>query len=158
MKPVSWKKTTAFEGPEQSPGFLLWQVSSLWRRQIEAALSPLGLTHPQFVILASLGWLTRGGKTVSQAELARYAKTDIAMTSQILRGLEKKGFLERKPNPSDERAKRLQLTAKGVDLVEKAVPAVEEADRSFFQVLGSASSDLVALFQILSAFQKPRML
>lgn len=147
MKPVSWKKTTEFEGPEQSPGFLLWQVSSLWRRQIEAALSPLGLTHPQFVLLASLGWMTRGGKTVSQVELARYAKTDIAMTSQILRTLEKKGFLERKSSPSDERAKIPCLTPKGVALVEKAVPAVEEADRSFFKILGSASSDLVALFQ-----------
>ena len=39
MKEVAWGKTTRFDGPEESPGFLLWQVSIQWRRQIESALA-----------------------------------------------------------------------------------------------------------------------
>ena len=26
MKDIAWKKISHFEGPEQSPGFLLWQL------------------------------------------------------------------------------------------------------------------------------------
>lgn len=92
MKKEEWKKITQFTGPEDSPGFLLWQVSTEWRRQVENALVPLNITHPQFVILASTGWLTREKYEVSQVELARHCKIDVTMTSQILRALEKKGI------------------------------------------------------------------
>ena len=80
---INWKKASEFTGPEESPGFLLWQVSTRWRREVEAALSPLGLTHPQFVLLASILWLNRAGSEVTQIELARHAGTDITMTSQV---------------------------------------------------------------------------
>ena len=96
MKKVAWQKVSQFEGPEQSSGFLLWQVSTEWRRRIETALATLDLTHPQFVLLASVGWLTRNGGQVTQVELARHCKTDITMNSQILRTLEKKGYIERR--------------------------------------------------------------
>ena len=72
MKKIAWKKISQFEGPEQSPGFLLWQVSANWRRLIEVALAEIGLTHPQFVLLASLGWLNRNQSEVTQVELARH--------------------------------------------------------------------------------------
>lgn len=135
MKKVAWKKITQFEGPELSPGFLLWQVSTKWRRQIEAALSKLGLTHPQFVLLASLGWLTRNEAGVSQIELARHCQTDITMTSQVLRSLERKGYIERQVRKGDGRSKFPQLTQSGASLVEKAIPLVEKVDRKFFEKL-----------------------
>lgn len=129
---IEWKEITEFEGPEQSPGFLLWQISTEWRRQIEAALSELGLTHPQFVLLACLGWLTRGGKKITQAELSRFCKTDINMTSQVLRTLEKRKLIQRKQSKSDERSKFPSLTKDGAALVERAIPIVETVDRAFF--------------------------
>lgn len=78
---VDWKKTTRFKGPEQSPGFLLWQVSTRWRRKIEATLAEIGLTHPPFVLLASLGWLMRNQALVTQAQLARHCGTDVTDTA-----------------------------------------------------------------------------
>lgn len=149
MSEVNWKKTTSFKGPEESPGFLLWQVSTRWRRQIEAALATLGLTHPQFVLLASLGWLMREGKDVTQVELARQAGTDIAMTSQVLRALERKGHIQRKINKQDERAKLSQLTKSGADLIERAIPLVEATDRKFFEKLGDDAEMFVKVFQRL---------
>lgn len=135
MKKVAWKKITRFEGPELSPGFLLWQVSTKWRRQLEAALSKLGLTHPQFVLLASLGWLIRNGAAVSQIDLARYCQTDIAMTSQVLRSLERKGHIERQQREGDGRSKFPRLTQSGAKLIEQAIPLVEKVDRKFFKKL-----------------------
>lgn len=149
MKHVAWKKISHFEGPEQSPGFLLWQVSTQWRRQIENALAAIGLTHPQFVLLASLGWLTKSGRDISQIELARHCKTDIAMTSQILRSLERKGFIERRQLKGNERSKFPCLTQSGAQLIEKALPLVEAVDLDFFKRLENDTARCVEILQKL---------
>ncbi len=132
MKKETWKKISRFEGPEQSPGFLLWQVSTKWRRRIEEALSTVNLTHPQFVILASLSWLTREGNKVTQIELARHCETDINMTSQVLRLLERKEYVERIRYEGNERSKFPQLTLIGTELLQQALPLVEAVDQDFF--------------------------
>ena len=50
---------TRFEnGPGESPGFLLWHTTMRWQRSMAAALHPLGLTHMQFVLLASAWWMS----------------------------------------------------------------------------------------------------
>jgi DNA-binding MarR family transcriptional regulator len=121
------------ESSDDSTGFLLWQVTALWQREIRASLVPLDLTHVQFVLLASLAWLSRGKEAVTQVKLARHAKLDVVMTSQVLRLLEKKGQLVRVTHPVDPRAKALTLTRAGLDSVRRAVPAVEAVDRAFFQ-------------------------
>jgi DNA-binding MarR family transcriptional regulator len=150
MKDVAWKKVSQFDGPEHSPGFLLWQVSTQWRRQIEAALTTLGLTHPQFVLLASIGWLTRNHANTTQVELARHCSMDITMTSQVLRALEKRGFIERQKRNGDERSKFPLLTKSGAGLVEQALPLIETVDRKFFDKLGQDMSKCIEILQKLS--------
>ena len=140
---VDWSRTTRFDGPEDSPGFLLWQVGSAWRRAIEQALTPLGLTHPQFVALACLGWLTRDGASVVQATLGRQMRTDPNTVSQILRGLEARGLVIRERGV-DDRTRRPQLTAEGARTVAAAVPLVEAVDAAFF-----GSEDVVPLLRRL---------
>lgn len=148
---VDWKKTTRFEGPEQSPGFLLWQVSTRWRRKIEATLAEIGLTHPQFVLLASLGWLVRNQAPVTQAQLARHCGTDVTMTSHVLRTLERRGLIERRLLPGNERSKFPQLTKQGARLVEQAIPRVEQVDQDFFGGLGlSGTKQCVRMLQNLA--------
>lgn len=150
MKKIPWNKITQFEGPEQSPGFLLWQVSTNWRRLIETALAELGLTHPQFVLLASLGWLTRNQSEVTQVELARHCRTDINMTSQVLRTLEKKGYIERHLRAGNERSKFPKVTESGSKLIEQAIPLVEQVDKRFFEKLGSETTHCIEILQKLS--------
>lgn len=140
MKDFVWKKITEFEGPEQSPGFLLWQVSTKWRREIETALATLNLTHPQFVLLASLGWLTRQNADITQVELARHCRTDVNMTSQVLRSLEQKGYIERHRREGNERSKFPRLTESGAKLVKQAIPLVEKVDDNFFGKLGQSTT------------------
>lgn len=111
-------------------------MSTKWRRKIEAALATLNLTHPQFVLLASLGWLTRHHNDVTQVELARHCGTDVNMTSQVLRSLEQKGYIERHRREGDERSKLPKLTENGAKLVEQAIPLVEKVDDDFFDKLG----------------------
>ena len=149
MKKVAWEKISHFEEPEDSPGFLLWQISTLWRRQVETVLATLGLTHAQFVILASVGWLTQNGHQVTQIELARHCGTDVTMTSQILRTLERKGYIERRHREGDVRSKLPYLTKKGSKTIELAIPLVESVDNEFFARLKQDTKKFVKILQRL---------
>jgi len=48
-----------FKSPNDSPGYLLGQVTMLWQRKQKRVLDPLDLTQTQFVLLAALGWLSK---------------------------------------------------------------------------------------------------
>lgn len=128
---IDFDKISLHEGPKQSPGFLLWRVSTSWRSSLETILKTLSLTHPQFVILATTGWLTRKGDLVAQVAIGKMAGLDPNTTSQIIKGLELKGYIARNKS-SDGRAKNVSLTAKGSRLLHQALPAVEKADADFF--------------------------
>lgn len=119
-------------GPEQSPGFLLWRTTLRWQRMIATALAPLELTHVQFVLLACAWWLNESGSKPSQVEVARQAGTDVKMTSEVLRGLERKGLLDRERDAVDARTRRVIVTRKGKALAPRAIAAVEAADAEFF--------------------------
>src|SRR5579872_6884008 len=93
--------------PAQSPGFLLWHAALRWQRHIVAALAPLELTHVQFVLLASTWWLNEHGQEPTQVALAAHAGTDIKMTSQVIRALERKGLVHRAIDETDTRARRV---------------------------------------------------
>jgi DNA-binding MarR family transcriptional regulator len=139
---MDFKKISVHETPKKSPGFLLWHVSTAWRSRIEAELKTLGLTHPQFVILATTGWLTRNGEPVTQVAIGKMAGLDPNTNSQILKGLEKKGLIHRGQS-TDGRAKNVTLTPKGSKLLNRALPAVENEDNSFFNPLSTEELNLM---------------
>lgn len=118
--------------PGQSPGFLLWHATLRWQRGVAAALAPLDLTHVQFVLLASTWWLNEQGERPNQIALAAHAGTDVKMTSQVIRSLERKGLVEREIDPADSRARRLRVTRRGARLAPRAIAAVEQVDAEFF--------------------------
>jgi DNA-binding MarR family transcriptional regulator len=118
--------------PGQSPGFLLWHATLRWQRGVAAALAPLDLTHVQFVLLACTWWLNDQGEHPTQVRLAAQAGTDIKMTSQVIRNLEKKGLVEREVDPADTRARRLRVTRRGARLAPRAIDVVEAVDADFF--------------------------
>ena len=127
------KLNTQFESEKESTGLALWRVTNRWQAAQRAALVPFELTHVQFVLLASLTWLDAEAPT--QNELASHAGTDAMMTSQVLRALEAKGLVERRPHPTDGRARLLAVTAAGASLANRAVVAVEACDARFFEAL-----------------------
>src|SRR3990167_2798302 len=131
---LNFKKISVHEGPKQSPGFLLWHISTSWRSRIETVLKTFGLTHPQFVVLATIGWLTKTGDSVTQIAIGKMAGLDPNTTSQILKGLEIKELIKRTQSV-DGRAKNASLTKKGLTTLNQSLPSVEEADAQFFHAL-----------------------
>lgn len=138
-----------FEQADDSPGFLLWQLTNLWQQHIRSVLAPLGITHVQFVLLASLAWLEDAGELVTQAGLSRHAHTDLMMTSQVVRALEGKGLFTRAAHPTDARAKVVSLTAEGREVASRGFRVVEAADEEFFQALDGHVSTLPRLMRLL---------
>lgn len=148
-KNINFKDISVHDTPDRSPGFLLWHVSTAWRGSIELKLKSIGLTHPQFVILATLGWLTRKGDRVTQALIGKMAGLDPNTVSQIIRGLEQKELIMREKS-SDGRAKNPLLTIKGSNILKKAMPAVETKDAEFFYNLTAEESEcMISIFQKL---------
>ncbi len=141
--------------PDESPGFLLWQVTLRWQREIASALAPLDLTHVQFVLLATTWWLNSRGTEPNQLSLARQAGTDVKMTSEVLRKLEAKGLILRTVDAGDTRARRLRVTGRGAELAGRAVATVEAADATFFQATPDPSALLAMLRPLAGDSRRP---
>ena len=74
----------------------------------------------------------RVAQGLTQRELAGHCGTDPMMTSQVLRTLEAKGLVTRRPDPADSRVRRVAATAAGRELAPRAIAVVEAADRDYF--------------------------
>ena len=113
----------------------MWRATLAWQRAMRSALSPYGLTHVQFVLLASLWWLSSQGAAPSQRRLAEQAGTDPMTTSQVVRRLVARRLVTRRTDEADARALQLALSREGEALLAKALRDVEQVDARYFAVL-----------------------
>ena len=143
-----------FKTPNDSPGFLLGQLTTLWQRKQKKVLDPLDLTSTQFIVLAALGWLSKRSDAVTQVEIANQANFDRMMVSKVLRTLQEKKFLTRQEHATDTRAKIIKLTKEGSKVLQKALTAIENADMNFFSVLGNQLSSFNQNMLILTEQNK----
>jgi len=119
----------------------LWQVTNLWQREIKKALEQYGITHSQFVLMASIHWLTLNKQEVTQIVLSGHTKIDPMTTSTVLRTLQQKAFIQRQEHATDTRAKTVELTEEGKKIIKKAIVTIESFDAAFFSELGSGTND-----------------
>lgn len=111
---------------EPTPGYLVWRLSMKWRGTVDRALAPLGLTHAQYVLLASLYGLEQAGRQPTQRELADHAGLEPLYASKLARALDADGLIRRDRDPVDTRAIRLALTDRGREAVRPAIAEVSE--------------------------------
>ena len=111
------------------------RVYNKWHSMIKKELKKMNLTHPQFVVLASLAYLSQDSNEVTQVMISKLSGIDVMTVSQILNLLEKNDFVKRKEHSRDTRAKAVILNKKGEEALQKAVPLVEQIDEIFFEKL-----------------------
>ncbi|MGW0772134.1 MarR family winged helix-turn-helix transcriptional regulator [Streptomyces sp. NPDC002835] len=114
--------STAPEGP--TPGYLVWRLSTKWRVAVDRALAPLGLTHAQYAVIASLHGVGQSGHRPSQRQLADHTGLEPLYISKLARALESSGLVRRTPDPADTRAVQLSLTPAGEEKARRAVTEV----------------------------------
>ena len=113
-------------------------------------LEPLGLTHPQYLVMLAL-W--QHG-TLSVKELSGLLQLDPGTLSPLLKRLEAAGLLRRERDPRDQRNLALALTGKGAALREQA----EKIPAGIVERLGMPVEQLMdlhaALTQVIAASQQ----
>jgi DNA-binding MarR family transcriptional regulator len=121
-----------------SPGFLLWKITALWQHTLAGLLGAFGITQTQYAILASLRWFEERREPATQTHLAEHAKLEKMTLSKAIRRLEEDGLVKRAQSSFDGRATQVRFTAKGRNVTEAAIVAIEEADDGFFGTLSAA--------------------
>ncbi|MFB8774742.1 MarR family winged helix-turn-helix transcriptional regulator [Streptomyces broussonetiae] len=126
--------STAPEGA--TPGFLVWRLSMKWRVAVDRAVAPLGLTHAQYALVASLHGMHRAGERPSQRRLADHTGLEPLYVSKLARTLEAAGLLERARDPHDPRAVQLTLTEEGREVTRRAIRVVHGLLQQLLAPLG----------------------
>ena len=80
-------------------------------------LEPLGLTHPQYLVMLAL-WEQA---PIGARELSSLLHLDPGTLSPLVKRLESHGLVARRRNPADERAILIELTETGIALRERAL-------------------------------------
>ena len=121
-------------------GFLIHDVSRLRRVVVDRALKPLGITRSQWWVLAFLS--RRDGMT--QTALA----ADLDLTKVAIGGLldrmEAAGFVERRADASDGRARRVYLTRAGSRMVNTIRENVEQIELQILENMSEESLNQAA--------------
>jgi MarR family transcriptional regulator for hemolysin len=95
---------------------LVTAVGHSWRRRINHELTNQGLSASTAVPLVVL---LRNESTMRQCDLAEKLGIEGPSLVRILDGLEESKFIERKPDSTDRRARRLILTESGREMAEQ---------------------------------------
>ncbi|WP_285694041.1 MarR family winged helix-turn-helix transcriptional regulator [Actinomadura sp. NBRC 104412] len=118
---------------------LVFGIAARVRDGLQEAHADLGLPPVQAQALSTLG------EPVPMRELANRLACDASNVTGIVDGLERRGLVERRPDPRDRRVKQLVLTPEGerrrdtlnahVDRVAAKVFDLPEADRKVLRDL-----------------------
>lgn len=92
---------------------------------------------------ASLLWLLDEGGTRSTVLAQRAGVTKQAM-SQLVRLMERQGYLKQVPDPTDTRAKVVRMTARGEAVKIACVEVREELNRTVSRALGMEAAERLA--------------
>lgn len=113
------------DDPYATIGFALKQAQQALRTRMDAGLREVGLTTPQYAVLAYL----KVEPGASNAALARQAFVTPQTMQAILVTLEKSGFIRRTPHPEHGRVQMTELTPSGIQALEAASAIVVDAER-----------------------------
>lgn len=94
-------------------GYLLRQAGSAYKLAFERALTDLGVTQPQFLVLTML----KSYPGASNADIARLTMLTPQTVSVIVGNLLKAGAVTRRPHAVHGRIHHLDVTPEGLDLL-----------------------------------------
>jgi DNA-binding MarR family transcriptional regulator len=124
------------------------RFSLLSHKKLEDALEKLGLTPPQFYVLATIGYA--GG--LPFGEIGAKMMVTVSNLTGIVDRLEEKKLVSRKRDENDRRVVHVVLTERGVKLYKNAIPLFEKSIAQIFSSLDKPSQkELSALLRKLNS-------
>jgi DNA-binding MarR family transcriptional regulator len=131
-------------------GFLLRLIGEEAREVAEQRLRCLDLSGAEYGVLG----LLEEREGISQLEAGRILIVDRTTMVAIIDGLEQRGLVERRRNPSDRRKHALHLTQDGHAAVARAHDEVAIAEHEFFAPL--TETEYTALRDYLTRLDQGR--
>lgn len=129
-------------------GFLIHDVSRLRRAAYDHMMKPLNITRARWWVLAHL---TRHDGMM-QSQLAAALDVGKASLGSVIGPLEADGWLERRADPNDRRARRIFLTAAAQPLIQEMIRKEDAFNR---QILSSLSTeDRATLIRLLTSIKE----
>ncbi len=129
-------------------GFTVYAAARTVTGAYRRALTPLGLTFPQYLVLVVLS--DRDGATVS--EIGGELRLETGTLTPILKRLEADDVVSRRRSQVDEREVEIWLTPRGRDLLDPVEAAHESVERMFAMPEADSKKlrdDLTALIERL---------
>jgi DNA-binding MarR family transcriptional regulator len=126
----------------RSPVALARRFNQICTSVAAEAVSGTELTHYEFAVLIYLN-SAHGEPDIDQISLAARIGIDRNHVSLLVAQLEKKGFLERRINGSDRRARLLRLTAKGEKFYRRIRPIGLRGQERILAPLATAERELL---------------
>jgi len=133
--------------PTRTFGFLIKDVSRLHVLRFEQRAAVHGLTLPQCRALVYLA----SNEGISQVQLAEFTDIEPMSLVRILDRMEAEGWVERRNDPADRRARCLYLKAKAKPLVDEIWHLVELTRREALAGIPKKQADL--LISVLEKIQ-----
>jgi MarR family transcriptional regulator, transcriptional regulator for hemolysin len=123
------------ENWDQRLGFLMHDISRLRRIVFDEFMKPLGVTRSQWWVLA---YLSRHDGMI-QSDLANVLDLGKAALGGLIDRLESSHFIERRPDSTDRRVKRVYLSPKGNQMVQEMLVRSDEMSE---RVLGGVDREM----------------
>lgn len=107
---------------EEMLGYLIGDAGRIIRRELDERVRSLGVTGPQWLLLARL----RRNPGIKQAALADLLEVEPISLSRMIDRLQEAGMVERRADPADRRAWCLFLTDKVKPMLEQIYAVAED--------------------------------
>jgi MarR family transcriptional regulator for hemolysin len=124
---------------ERSFGFLVHDIARLLRKRFDQRARALGLSRSQWQVLF---YLARNEGT-NQSGLAEILEIENITLGRLIDRLEEAGWVERRPDPNDRRARLLFMTDKVAPVMERMRALAEETRNEALEGLPSGQREIL---------------
>lgn len=149
MNPDNESSASPEKGRPSGVCYLIGRLDHALNRRIRDALTPLGLTVSQYTALSFL----ESQAQISNAQLAERSLISPQSANEMIKQMEKRGWVERAPDPSHGRIVRLSLTAAGQAMLDAAHEQIARLEAGMLAKLSAAQRNTLQqnLRQVLHA-------
>jgi DNA-binding MarR family transcriptional regulator len=130
---IEKKSTTGTtQGKPMGLAYLVGRLDHVLNQRLRDSLAPIGLTVPQYTALS----VFRAHGSLSNAQLATRTMISPQSANEMVKQMEGKGWIERRPDPGHGRIIQISLTASGEEVLRDGDTRVLEVENILFADLG----------------------
>lgn len=120
-------------GKEKAPkplglAYMVGRLDHILNKQLRDSVAPFGLTVPQYTALS----VFRSLGSLSNAQLAERTMVSPQSANEMVKTMEGKGWIERRPDPSHGKIIQISLTEAGELLLQRCDAKVLEVELAMF--------------------------